>query len=131
MLELIIAFGAGFISFLSPCVLPLIPGYISFVSGQSLKDLTEKKDFDLDLGLNRTPQSTTRRCSYNTMSTTTVFNRSTSPLLTRGIRYRASSFLAVLPKPAKRTGSPVTSRVSLRIVAEADQPVVKIGTRGR
>jgi len=36
----------------------------------------------------------------------------------------------VLPKPAKRTGSPVSSRISLRIVAEADQPVVKIGTRG-
>ena len=43
MLELVIAFGAGLISFLSPCVLPLIPGYISFVSGQSLKDITEKK----------------------------------------------------------------------------------------
>ena len=43
MLEFIIAFGAGLISFLSPCVLPLIPGYISFVSGQSLKEITEKK----------------------------------------------------------------------------------------
>ena len=47
MLELFIAFGAGLISFLSPCVLPLIPGYISFVSGQSLKEITEKKDFNL------------------------------------------------------------------------------------
>jgi cytochrome c-type biogenesis protein len=27
------AFVAGFLSFISPCVLPLIPGYISFVSG--------------------------------------------------------------------------------------------------
>jgi cytochrome c-type biogenesis protein len=27
------AFAAGFVSFLSPCVLPLIPGYLSFVSG--------------------------------------------------------------------------------------------------
>tara|TARA_B100000902_G_scaffold346761_1_gene353665 strand:- start:2763 stop:3470 length:708 start_codon:yes stop_codon:yes gene_type:complete len=39
MIELILAFGAGLISFLSPCVLPLIPGYVSFVSGQSLKDI--------------------------------------------------------------------------------------------
>ena len=46
MLELFLAFGAGLISFLSPCVLPLIPGYISFVSGQSLKEITEKKDFN-------------------------------------------------------------------------------------
>ena len=43
MIELLIAFGAGLISFLSPCVLPLIPGYISFISGASLKELLEKK----------------------------------------------------------------------------------------
>ena len=28
-----VAFGAGLISFLSPCVLPLVPGYISAVAG--------------------------------------------------------------------------------------------------
>jgi cytochrome c-type biogenesis protein len=33
------AFVAGFLSFISPCVLPLIPGYISFVSGASLEDM--------------------------------------------------------------------------------------------
>ena len=38
-----IAFLAGLISFLSPCVLPLIPGYISDMSGSSLKDLTKRK----------------------------------------------------------------------------------------
>ena len=47
MIELFIAFGAGLISFLSPCVLPLIPGYISFVSGASLNELLEKKKIDL------------------------------------------------------------------------------------
>ena len=36
---LVAAFVAGFLSFISPCVLPLIPGYISFVSGASLDDL--------------------------------------------------------------------------------------------
>ena len=41
MLEIVIAFGAGLISFLSPCVLPLIPGYVSFVSGKSLNDILE------------------------------------------------------------------------------------------
>ena len=44
MFELIVAFGAGLISFLSPCVLPLIPGYISYISGSSLKDLIERKE---------------------------------------------------------------------------------------
>ena len=47
MFELIVAFGAGLISFLSPCVLPLIPGYISYISGSSLNDLIEKKEVNL------------------------------------------------------------------------------------
>ena len=47
MIELFIAFGAGFISFLSPCVLPLVPGYISFVSGRSLNQLLESKKINL------------------------------------------------------------------------------------
>ena len=38
-----IAFLAGLISFLSPCVLPLIPGYISYISGTSFDELVEKK----------------------------------------------------------------------------------------
>ena len=47
MIELLIAFSAGLISFLSPCVLPLIPGYISFISGASLSELLEKKKPDI------------------------------------------------------------------------------------
>ena len=47
MFELIVAFGAGLISFLSPCVLPLIPGYISYISGSSLNELIEKKKVNL------------------------------------------------------------------------------------
>ena len=43
MIEFLIAFGAGLISFLSPCVLPLIPGYVSFISGQSLQELLSSK----------------------------------------------------------------------------------------
>ena len=47
MTELILAIGAGLLSFLSPCVLPLIPGYISYISGNSLNDLIEKKIVNL------------------------------------------------------------------------------------
>ncbi len=32
------AFVAGLISFLSPCVPPLVPGYVSYIAGRSLKD---------------------------------------------------------------------------------------------
>ena len=38
-LGILVAFGAGMLSFLSPCVLPLVPGYLSMVSGLSAADL--------------------------------------------------------------------------------------------
>jgi cytochrome c-type biogenesis protein len=37
------AFAAGFISFASPCVLPLVPGYLSFVSGVSIDELGSRQ----------------------------------------------------------------------------------------
>ncbi|MBI4595042.1 MAG: cytochrome c biogenesis protein CcdA [Candidatus Tectomicrobia bacterium] len=38
-ISLLAAFAAGVVSFVSPCVLPLVPGYLSFISGVSLDDL--------------------------------------------------------------------------------------------
>jgi len=38
---IVIAFTAGVFSFLSPCVLPLVPSYLTFVTGMSLEDLQE------------------------------------------------------------------------------------------
>jgi cytochrome c-type biogenesis protein len=42
--SLLTAFGAGLFSFISPCVLPLIPAYISFVSGVSIDTLQEQDE---------------------------------------------------------------------------------------
>ena len=36
-----IAFAAGVVSFASPCVIPLVPGYLSFMTGLSGDELTE------------------------------------------------------------------------------------------
>ena len=48
VVSLSIAFLAGFISFISPCVLPLIPGYVSFICGTTLNELDNKsKNFIL------------------------------------------------------------------------------------
>ena len=41
LLQLVIAFGAGVISFISPCVLPLLPGYLSMMSGYSAAQLEQ------------------------------------------------------------------------------------------
>jgi cytochrome c-type biogenesis protein len=40
-ISIFIAFSAGFISFASPCVLPLIPSYITYITGVSFKELTD------------------------------------------------------------------------------------------
>ena len=42
-LGLTIAFGAGLLSFLSPCVLPLIPSYVTFITGLSLEDVQKAR----------------------------------------------------------------------------------------
>ena len=39
-----IAFLAGLVSFISPCVLPLVPAYLSFLTGSSVEDLRERSD---------------------------------------------------------------------------------------
>jgi cytochrome c-type biogenesis protein len=39
IVQIVIAFGAGVISFISPCVLPLLPGYLSMMSGYSAMEL--------------------------------------------------------------------------------------------
>jgi cytochrome c-type biogenesis protein len=39
-----LAFVAGVLSFLSPCVLPLVPSYVSFITGVSFEDLSSRKD---------------------------------------------------------------------------------------
>ena len=43
IIKLAIAFGAGFISFLSPCVLPIIPGYISYITGKKLDEIERNR----------------------------------------------------------------------------------------
>ena len=43
IIKLAFAFGAGFISFLTPCVLPIIPGYISYITGKNLNEIEQDK----------------------------------------------------------------------------------------
>src|SRR5215218_9626215 len=40
-LGLFVAFSAGLLSFLSPCVLPLVPSYATFITGMSLDELQQ------------------------------------------------------------------------------------------
>ncbi len=47
IIKLVFAFGAGFISFLTPCVLPIIPGYISYITGKDLGEIDKDKSIVL------------------------------------------------------------------------------------
>lgn len=40
-ISILLAFSAGLLSFLSPCVLPLIPAYVSYLTGSSIEDLND------------------------------------------------------------------------------------------
>jgi cytochrome c-type biogenesis protein len=42
-LGLLVAFAAGLLSFLSPCVLPLVPSYIGFLTGMSLPEMSDRR----------------------------------------------------------------------------------------
>lgn len=42
-MDIILAFSAGLLSFLSPCVLPLIPAYLSYISGAAASEITTNK----------------------------------------------------------------------------------------
>jgi cytochrome c-type biogenesis protein len=53
-LNIFLAFFAGILSFLSPCVLPLIPSYLSFVSGVSFQELSQRKGLDRGVIMLRT-----------------------------------------------------------------------------
>ena len=48
IIKLAFAFGAGFISFLTPCVLPIIPGYISYITGKNLREIEKDKTIVLN-----------------------------------------------------------------------------------
>ena len=38
---LMASFGAGLVSFLSPCILPLVPSYLCFITGATLDELSD------------------------------------------------------------------------------------------
>ncbi|WP_138204632.1 cytochrome c biogenesis CcdA family protein [Haloimpatiens lingqiaonensis] len=42
--NIILAFSAGVLSFLSPCILPLIPAYITYLTGMSIEEINSGKD---------------------------------------------------------------------------------------
>lgn len=43
-ISVFVAFSAGFLSFISPCVLPLVPSFITYITGLTFEDLTSAKE---------------------------------------------------------------------------------------
>ena len=57
ILHILTAFGAGLLSFFSPCVLPLIPAYVCFITGLSVKELSAPKEKNFERIKNVLPES--------------------------------------------------------------------------
>jgi len=51
LLGAVTAFAAGIISFLSPCVLPLVPGYISYIGGSALGQVGNQRSLSQTLAI--------------------------------------------------------------------------------
>ncbi|MEO0283728.1 MAG: cytochrome c biogenesis protein CcdA [candidate division WOR-3 bacterium] len=47
--SILTAFFGGFLSFLSPCILPLIPAYISYITGASIEELKSSNSFSFGI----------------------------------------------------------------------------------
>ena len=95
--SIIVSAAAGLASFLSPCILPILPGFISYLSGSAAN---EAKDLEKNDDNNRTSTITNideNRAGGTARITTTTTNNSTikssSPTLTLGRRTRLNIFL--------------------------------------
>lgn len=47
-ISIVVAFAAGIVSFLSPCMLPIIPGYLAYLAGTTLGEQSKRKDIFLN-----------------------------------------------------------------------------------
>lgn len=66
------------------------------------------------------------------MSTAAMSARVVAPAASgKKMQARSSAFSAAMPKAVKRSNATVKSRGAMRVVAEVEEPIVKIGTRGR
>ncbi len=72
-INIFIAFGAGVLSFISPCVLPLYPAFLSYITGMSLNEIKDENKM-----LNR-------KSLLHTLFFCLVFQRSSSCLVS-GLR---------------------------------------------
>lgn len=45
-ISILVAFGGGILSFVSPCTLPLYPAFVSYITGMSIEDLKSKQRFN-------------------------------------------------------------------------------------
>ncbi len=43
-ISIFVAFSAGFLSFVSPCVLPLVPSFVTYITGLTFEDITSAKE---------------------------------------------------------------------------------------
>lgn len=70
---LLVAFGGGIVSFLSPCVLPILPGYLSLITGVSVGELREQGLSERSGGTTLTATDTQRQTMIRIAVNTGLF----------------------------------------------------------
>ena len=45
---ILIAFSAGLGSFIAPCILPMIPAFLAYISGTTLNEIKQKENFQIN-----------------------------------------------------------------------------------
>ncbi len=107
-----VAFGAGILSFLSPCVLPLVPGYLSMVSGLSAAELSALGHDAVGPG-STTQTTATATMDTGTMGTATTMTAATDPALAAATATATFAATAAATPSATRTARAATRRPML------------------
>ena len=78
-ISIFVALGAGLLSFISPCVLPLFPAYLSFITGMSATALHDAAVIVVDLTLTTAVQSETNTSAPRIFLIAALFPVPTGP----------------------------------------------------
>jgi cytochrome c-type biogenesis protein len=108
----LVAFGAGILSFLSPCVLPLVPGYLSMVSGLSAAELSALGHDAVGPG-STTQTTATASMDTGTINTATTMTAATDTALAAATATATFATTAAETPSATRTARAATRRPML------------------
>jgi cytochrome c-type biogenesis protein len=124
-LGVLVAFGAGILSFLSPCVLPLVPGYVSMVSGLSAAELTATRATTATSGMIPSGEPTSAPAAPGVVGSPVTFSGPGTPGGSVALVTAPPIATAAAPPVATATAPPVATAPPSRPPAETVRPMLR------